>query len=104
MTALQALPALLAAESFMLATVALVATLTAPGRSRVSRLPVGPVAVAIVVVLIAAAVGAGTAWADLYVGGSLRSAAEVVIAAALAVVVVVQPFLAGALLLGLRDA
>src|SRR3954447_10831728 len=101
----QAMSTLLATESFLLATVSLTATLAAPGRRRVARLPVSGAwlgALAAVAVCVAG-IGALTAWAVIFTGGSLRPFPEVVIAGCLLLVIVTQPLLAVALALGLRS-
>ncbi|NIZ91563.1 hypothetical protein [Kineococcus rubinsiae] len=101
----QALAALLAAESFLLATVSLTVTLATPGRRRPARLPLGafPFAMTAAIVVAVAAVGAGTAWAVIFGGETFRPLPEVIIATCLLVAILAQPLLALGLALALRS-
>lgn len=104
MTDAQALATLLTVESFLLAVMSLTATLTAPGRSRVSALPIGgvPLAFGLAGTIGFLAVGAVMCWGGMYVGGAWRPPREGFIAVALLVAVVAQPVVAVLMALGVR--
>ncbi|MCZ9633414.1 hypothetical protein [Rhodococcus sp. BH5] len=105
MTDAQALSTFLTVESFMLAVLSLTATIAAPGRRRVSALPVKPTQLAFGVagVVTVLAVGAVLSWGGIYVGGSWRPVREVILAAILLFAVVAQPVIAGLMAIGLRS-
>jgi hypothetical protein len=101
----QALTAFLSVESFMLAVLSLTANLTAPGRTRVSALPVKPIHLAsgIAGFVVLLAVGAALSWGGMYVGGSWRPIREASIAAILVIAVIAQPCIAVLMVMGMRS-
>jgi len=99
-----AITALLAFQGFLLASVSLSASLGAPGQKRMRKWLLPPIAIAFTSVglMLILAVAATASWGSVYVGGSLRGPAEVCVAAALIIVIWVQPIIAALLSLGLR--
>jgi hypothetical protein len=91
------LVALLGAESFLLAALAVSASLSAPQQERTTALPVGPEVIGFGAALLIAvlSVGAVAAWCQIYGGGSIRPLPDVLVAVSLLVAVVGQPILAG---------
>lgn len=89
----------------MLAVLSLTATLSTPGRRRVSALPVKPTQLALGVagVVVVLALGAVLCWGGIYVGGSWRPVREVFIAAILLCAVVAQPVIAVLMAIGVRS-
>jgi hypothetical protein len=104
MTDTEALSTLLTGESFMLAVVSLTASLGAPGRSRVSALPVPPFKLALAAAGAVGlfALGAILAWSGMYVGGSFRPAREACIAVIILLAVLFQPVFALIVAFGVR--
>ncbi|WP_459954624.1 hypothetical protein [Mycobacterium avium] len=105
MTDAEALTTLLTVEAFLIAVLTLTATLVAPGQSRVPALPVSgfKLAMSAAIAVCVVAVGAVCAWAGMYVGGSLRPAREVAVAAILLLAVLFHPIFAVVLALGVRS-
>lgn len=104
MTDAQALSTLLTVESFMLAVISLTATFSAPGRARLSGLPVSGVQLALGLAgtISFLAIGAVLCWAGMYVGGTWRPLREVIVAITLLVAIIVQPVVAFLMALGVR--
>ena len=101
----EALSVLLATESFLLAAVALALAIQAPQRGFVSRFRVPKWAIPTVgiVVSVAVAVGALTAWGEMYWGGALRPTSQALVGAALVVAAVGQPLLTVVLCVGMIE-
>lgn len=101
----QALGTFLTVESFMLAVLSMTATLGAPGRSRVSALPLKPSQLANCVAGLVAvvALGAVLSWSGMYVGGSMRPLREAAIAAILFFAIIAQPVIASLMAIGVRS-
>lgn len=101
----EALGTLLAVESFMLAVLSLTATLSAPGRKRVSALPVRAeqLALGVAGVVVTLGLGASLAWGGLYFGGAWRPLREAAIAAILLIAILAQPVVAVLMAIGVRS-
>lgn len=93
----QALAALLATESFLLAVLSLAITLGAPNSRRQRRLAIPASCLAWLAwgILTISAIGAAAAWSGMYLGGAWRSPHEIVFATCLAFAIGLQPVLAG---------
>lgn len=103
-TLANALGTLLTTESLLFAAFTLAVNLSAP-TNRVRRwLIPGPLLVAVAIVALGAvAVGAATAWFEIFVvGGFPKQGAERIIAGAVVGAIVIQPLLAFLLAMGLR--
>lgn len=99
----QALTTLLGAEGFLLAAVALSINLSNPGQqfARKGWMSFRKVTIGAAFVLLVAAVGAGFAWANIFLRGATYAGhVEATIAVALAIVIVAQPIIALTLALG----
>jgi hypothetical protein len=96
LTDAQALAALLAAESFLLAVLNLAVSLGQPTQRRQRRLviPAPALAWCAFAILTVAATGAAAAWWGMYGGGTFRPTHEAAFAGALAIVIVGQPIFA----------
>jgi len=99
-----ALATLLTTESLLFAALALAANLSTPGGRRIRDLPVSGEALgaASVAVLALVAVGAVTAWGNIFLSPFPGRLDEIVICVSLLVAIVAQPVLATLLALGLR--
>lgn len=99
----QALSLLLTVESFLLATLNIAITLSAPGRKRVARIrkiPVPEISAGLIVVV---AVGALSAWLGMYSGSNWLPFQEIIIAGALLIAIVAQPIFAILIAYGMRS-
>lgn len=101
----QALSTCLAVEGFLLATVSLAATLGAPGRRRVAKLPISATAVALGAAGLCCLLGTGAlaSWLGLYGEGDFLPLRQLWIAVVLLLAVIIQPVLAVLLALGTRS-
>lgn len=99
-----AMTLLLTAESLLLASLALVVAIGAPGQTRLARLPGGPRVLAFVAVLAMAfaATGAAISWVQLYLGHIPSDAPSRIVSIALIATIVVEPIYALLVSLGLR--
>lgn len=106
MSDLQALTACLTAEGFLLATISLLVSLSAPGRLRQSALPVKPVLLAICIASLSSLLGvaATLAWFGMYGSGSVLPLRQATVAIVILLAVLAQPVISFLLALGLRNA
>jgi hypothetical protein len=99
-----ALVILLTTETLFLAVISLAVTIAIPSARGVPNLPVSPFVLALsaVVALGLIAAGAGFAWAGIYLPHYPHEVDLVAISVALMVAIVVEPFFALLLVLGIR--
>jgi hypothetical protein len=104
MTDAEALSTLLTVESFMLAVVSLITSLSQPERPLIPALPLSPLKLAFAVAGSVCLLAAGSvlAWSGMYVGGSLRPLREVCTAVIILLAVLLQPIFAFIIALGVR--